>query len=166
MMKRYLSAPLTSVASERLFSSSSCVFTDRHTGWLRKKADMLLFIKHNLPLISFKYWVLSTWNRSLACGYFLCSFTTIYKWLSYLLIDLVYARCKLHHCHFLLSTYGLELFVCLIFCTVSIEGFDLISTLRSFHTSGCFIICVFDCWFTEVFTSVDCTILESGSYWP
>jgi len=45
------SAPPTSVASEHLYSSASSMFT----------------IKHNLSLISFKYWVLSTWNRSLAC---------------------------------------------------------------------------------------------------
>ena len=59
--KRYLSAPPTSVASERLFSLASRVFTDRRNRLAVKKADMLLFIKHNLPLISFKYWVLRTW---------------------------------------------------------------------------------------------------------
>ena len=53
--KRYLPAPPTSVASECLFCSSSCVFTDRHNRLAPKKADVLLFIKHNLPLISFKY---------------------------------------------------------------------------------------------------------------
>jgi len=53
--KRYLSAPPTSIASERLFSSASRVFTDRRNRLAPKKADMLLFIKHNLPLISFKY---------------------------------------------------------------------------------------------------------------
>jgi len=46
--KRYLSAPPTSVASERLFSSASRVFTDRRNRLAPKKADMLLFIRHNL----------------------------------------------------------------------------------------------------------------------
>jgi len=55
VVKCYLSGPLTSVASERLFSSASHVFTDRLNRLAPKKADMLLFIKHNLPLISFKY---------------------------------------------------------------------------------------------------------------
>ena len=53
--KRYLCAPPTSVASERLFSSASRVFTDRRNRLAPKKADMLLFIKHNLALINFKY---------------------------------------------------------------------------------------------------------------
>jgi len=53
--KRYLCAPPTSVASERLFSSASRVYTDRRNRLAPKKADMLLFIKHNLALINFKY---------------------------------------------------------------------------------------------------------------
>jgi len=57
----YSSAPPTSVASERLYSLASRVFTDRRNRLAPKKADMLLFIKHNLPLITFKYWVLRTW---------------------------------------------------------------------------------------------------------
>jgi len=64
--KHYLCAPPTSVASERLFSSASRVFTHRRNRLAPKKADMLLFIKHNLPLINFRYWVLSVWNTSLA----------------------------------------------------------------------------------------------------
>jgi len=53
--KCYLCAPPTSVASERLFSSASRVFTDRRNRLAPKKADILLFIKHNLALINFKY---------------------------------------------------------------------------------------------------------------
>jgi len=49
--KRYLSAPLTSVASERLFSSAAQVYTDTRSRLLPKRADMHLFVKHNLPLI-------------------------------------------------------------------------------------------------------------------
>ena len=55
---------LVSICTARRQSS---MFTDRRNRLGPKKADMQLFIKHNLPLISFKYWVLSTWNRSLAC---------------------------------------------------------------------------------------------------
>ena len=53
--KRYLSAPPTSVESERLFSSSALIYTDRRSRLLPKRADMLLFLKHNLPLINYKY---------------------------------------------------------------------------------------------------------------
>ena len=49
------SAPPTSVASEHLYSSASHVFTDRRNRLGPKKADMLLLLLHNLPLISFKY---------------------------------------------------------------------------------------------------------------
>ena len=50
---RYLSAAPTSVASERLFSSAAQVYTDRRSRLLPKRVDMLLFVKHNLPLIDF-----------------------------------------------------------------------------------------------------------------
>ena len=53
--KRYLSTPPTSVASERLFSSAAQVYTDRRSRLLPKRADMLLFVKHNLPIINFTY---------------------------------------------------------------------------------------------------------------
>ena len=49
--KRYLSAPATSVASERLFSAAALIYTDRRNPLMVKRADMLLFVKHNLPLI-------------------------------------------------------------------------------------------------------------------
>ena len=49
------SAPPTSVATKHLYSLASSMFTDRRNRLGPKKADMLLFIKHNLPLISFKY---------------------------------------------------------------------------------------------------------------
>ena len=53
--RRYLSAPPTSVASERLFSAAGLVYTDRRNRLAPKRADMLLFLKHNLPLINYKY---------------------------------------------------------------------------------------------------------------
>jgi len=46
--RRYLSAPPTSVPSECLFSSAGHVYTDRHNRLLPERAEMLLFIKHNL----------------------------------------------------------------------------------------------------------------------
>jgi len=50
-----LSAPPTSVASERLFSSAAQIYTDRRLRLLPKRADMLLFVKHNLPIVKFNY---------------------------------------------------------------------------------------------------------------
>jgi len=53
--KRYLSAPPTSVASERLFSAAAQVYTDRRNRLAPKRADMLLFLKHNLPVVNYHY---------------------------------------------------------------------------------------------------------------
>ena len=49
--RRFLSAPPTSVDSERLFSSAGNIYTDKRNGLLPEKADKLLFLKHNLPLV-------------------------------------------------------------------------------------------------------------------
>jgi len=65
--KRYLCAPPTSVANEHLFSSATRVFTDRRNRLAPKKADMLLFIKHNLALINFKYRGLSVCITGTLC---------------------------------------------------------------------------------------------------
>ena len=53
--RRYLGAPCTSVASERLFSSAGQVFTDQRNRLAAERAEMLLFIKHNLPAIDYNY---------------------------------------------------------------------------------------------------------------
>lgn len=50
MARRYLSAPCSSVESERLFSSASNVVTDARNRLTPEHAEMLLFIKKNLPL--------------------------------------------------------------------------------------------------------------------
>ncbi|KAF7214549.1 zinc finger BED domain-containing protein 4-like [Nothobranchius furzeri] len=48
----YLSAPCTSVESERLFSAASNILVDEHRNRLMtEKAEMLLFIKKNLPMM-------------------------------------------------------------------------------------------------------------------
>ena len=48
--RRFLSAPSTSVPSERLFSSAGLVYTDRRNHLLPERAEMLLFVKHNLNI--------------------------------------------------------------------------------------------------------------------
>jgi len=50
--QRYLSAPATSVPSERLFSSDGLIYTDRCNRLLPEKAEQLLFIKHNLSSVA------------------------------------------------------------------------------------------------------------------
>ena len=47
---RYLSAPCTSVDSERLFSSVSNIVSESRNRLTADHAEMILFIKNNLPL--------------------------------------------------------------------------------------------------------------------
>ncbi|XP_059395424.1 zinc finger BED domain-containing protein 4-like [Carassius carassius] len=51
MASRYLSAPCSSVDSERLFSSVSHIVNDNRNRITADHAEMILFIKKNLPLI-------------------------------------------------------------------------------------------------------------------
>lgn len=53
--KIYLSAPSSSVYSERLFSEAGNVYEDKRNRLLPVNAEKLTFIHHNLPLIYFKY---------------------------------------------------------------------------------------------------------------
>jgi len=53
--KRYLSAPPTSVASKRLFSAAAQVYTDYCNHLAPDRAEMLLFLKHNLPVVNYNY---------------------------------------------------------------------------------------------------------------
>ena len=46
--RRYLSAPSTSVPSERLFSSAGDLYSDSRNRLSGHRADKLLFIKHNV----------------------------------------------------------------------------------------------------------------------
>ncbi|XP_065109329.1 zinc finger BED domain-containing protein 4-like [Paramisgurnus dabryanus] len=46
---KFLSAPSTSVESERLFSSASIIIDERRNSLSAEKAEMLIFLKKNLP---------------------------------------------------------------------------------------------------------------------
>ncbi|KAJ4925588.1 hypothetical protein JOQ06_018314 [Pogonophryne albipinna] len=51
LARKYLSAPCTSVDSERLFSAAGHLMTQQRNRLPCDKAEMLLFVKKNLPLI-------------------------------------------------------------------------------------------------------------------
>lgn len=48
---QYMAAPPTSVASERLFSTAGDVLSDSRSRLLPEKAEQLIFLKINLPLL-------------------------------------------------------------------------------------------------------------------
>ena len=52
LAQRYLSAPATSVPSERLFSGAGEVYYDQRNRLAPERAEMLLFIKNNFSLIN------------------------------------------------------------------------------------------------------------------
>jgi hypothetical protein len=53
--RRFLSPPATSVASEELFSTARDVFSYRRMRIKARKAEMIIFLKRNLPLFNYKY---------------------------------------------------------------------------------------------------------------
>lgn len=52
---RYLSAPPTSVSSERVFSGAGNIYDDHRCRLNADKAEMLLVIKYNLKVVGYKY---------------------------------------------------------------------------------------------------------------
>lgn len=55
LAQRYLSAPPTSVRSERLFSTAGNLYSDRRSRLAPERAEILLFIKSNFELIKGTY---------------------------------------------------------------------------------------------------------------
>jgi hypothetical protein len=55
LVRQYLSAPPSSVASEQLFSGAGLVYEEHRNRLRGEKAAKLLFVKYNLPLINFEY---------------------------------------------------------------------------------------------------------------
>lgn len=55
MAKVYLSAPASTVYSERLFSEAGNVYEKKRSRLLPERAESLVFLHHNLPLINYKY---------------------------------------------------------------------------------------------------------------
>lgn len=55
MALKFLSAPVSSVYSERSFSEAGNIYDEGRSRLLPKNAEKLLFIHHNLPLLNFQY---------------------------------------------------------------------------------------------------------------
>ncbi|KAH7704167.1 zinc finger protein [Aphelenchoides avenae] len=53
--RRFLGAPATSVASEQTFSIIKCVFDPRRSKLSAHKAEALVFLNRNLPLLDYRY---------------------------------------------------------------------------------------------------------------
>ncbi|MCP4487691.1 MAG: hAT transposon family protein [Gammaproteobacteria bacterium] len=53
--RKFLAAPPTSVAIERLFSQSGLLFTKKRNRLQGAKAEKLLFLKSNLPKCNYDY---------------------------------------------------------------------------------------------------------------
>lgn len=51
----FLSAPASSVYSERLFSEAGNVYENKRNRLLPSNAEKLVFLHHNLPLLNFEY---------------------------------------------------------------------------------------------------------------
>lgn len=55
LAKVYLAPPPSSVASERLFSTAGDIITDNRSRLLPERAEQLIFLKVNMPLLGFRY---------------------------------------------------------------------------------------------------------------
>lgn len=55
LARTYLACPATSVPSEQLFSGAGNIYDEKRTRLLADKAEKLLFLKYNLPLINYEY---------------------------------------------------------------------------------------------------------------
>ncbi|KAL0879633.1 hypothetical protein ABMA27_003348 [Loxostege sticticalis] len=54
-VKIYLSAPCSSVYSERVFSEAGLIYEEKRNRLLPLNAEKLVFIHHNLPLVQYEY---------------------------------------------------------------------------------------------------------------
>ena len=54
-VRKYLSAPPTSVASEQMFSAAGQIYADRCSNLLGENVDKLLFVTYNIRLFNFDY---------------------------------------------------------------------------------------------------------------
>ena len=55
IVRTYLCCPPSSIPSEQLFSSAGLIYDEKRTSLLADKAEKLLFLKSNLPLLKFNY---------------------------------------------------------------------------------------------------------------
>ena len=55
LARSYLACSSSSVASERLFSGAGMIYDEKRSRLAPERAQKLLFLKHNLPIIDFKY---------------------------------------------------------------------------------------------------------------
>lgn len=55
LAKKYLSAPATTIFSERLFSEAGNVLDDKRNRLNAENCEKLIFMHHNLPLLNFHY---------------------------------------------------------------------------------------------------------------
>ena len=55
MAFKYLTIPPSSASSERLFSSAGDIISEERNRLISEKAEMLLFLKKNLPIFDYKY---------------------------------------------------------------------------------------------------------------
>lgn len=55
LARTYLACPSSSVASERLFSGAGIIYDEKRSRLAPERVQKLLFLKHNLPIIDYKY---------------------------------------------------------------------------------------------------------------